>query len=110
MLSYRDSAATVTATVVSAAAPAVIPTAAPIVAADTSTAGRTAAAEENDEDQNDPQAAVATVKKIAKTIHSVPPLKSGGFLRPSDIILCRRSFFVKITLEKKQQTRYNSVK
>ena len=66
-----------------------------------------AAEEDNESDENDPEAAVAAVKKIAKTVHGVPPLKSGGFLRPSDIILCRVSFFVKITLEKIPAARYN---
>ena len=41
-----------------------------------------AAEEDNESDENDPEAAVAAVKKIAKTIHGVPPLKSGASCAP----------------------------
>ena len=41
-----------------------------------------AAEEDNESDENDPEAAVATVKKIAKTIHGNTSVEFGGFCSP----------------------------
>ena len=76
-LSYRASAAAVTATVISA--PAVVPAAAMIAAtgaAGTGPTGRTTTTEENDEDQDDPQTAIAAPATIVTPHKSEPPNQS----------------------------------
>lgn len=76
-LSYRASAAAVTATGIPT--PAVVPAAAMIAAtgaAGTGPTGRTATAEENDEDQDDPQTAIAAPATIVTPHKSEPPSQS----------------------------------
>ncbi len=41
-----------------------------------------AAEEDNESDENDPETAVAAVKKIAKTIHGVTSVEIGGLFAP----------------------------
>ena len=74
-LSYRASAAAVTGI----PTPAVVPAAAMIAAtgaAGTGPTGRTATAEENDEDQDDPQTAIAAPATIVTPHKSEPPSQS----------------------------------
>jgi hypothetical protein len=76
-LSYRGSAAAVTATGIPT--PTVAPAAAMIAAtaaAGTGPTGRTTTAEENDEDQDDPQTAITAPATIVTPHKSEPPNQS----------------------------------